>query len=1059
MLKWALCFILAGLALPAFASNPVTVSQLEHMLAAGRARPDVDVARQLAGLELTERLSSARLEQLRANLSGEKSQNALVALADASAFLAPPSTDIPATATPDATTQRRMMALTVDYLGKTLPLLPNLFAARDTMRFETRPESSQGIGGADNPLHEVSKSRVTVLYRNGREFVDAGASKDKKPQAPDKGLTTWGEFGPILGTVLIDAAHSRLTWSHWELAGSGPQAVFHYAVPKNKSHYDVRFCCVAESYGFDISVVTERVGYHGEITVDPDTGTILRLTVLADIDSENPIGQADIAVEYGPVEIGGRTYFCPVRGIALAQTPDLKALHSALNPSPAAGTTGTLPTLQKASLSSIAQAPRQTLLNDVAFREFHLFRADSKVVIANGSEGASRPPAPTLASSAAPPPDAAKPAEETAVDASTLAAQPPAGTTIAMASPPAGLAAEPSPDPVIPEITVADATGLPNAPALAQTGSDSAVTLRLSARLVDVPLVALDKKGRPITNLKPEDLEIYDEGRKVDLGSFVQASGGVQASSAPSQPAPTASSGPSAAPAAPHTFTNHTIEQSKTVNHDQQGNTIVLLIDNTISFDDLSNAREQMRTFLNGLHGDERVALYVMRAGGFQILQDGTTDHALVATTLAKWTPSAQNISLGQEQEARNRQSMDYVHNTEDLLSVNGNVQIDSISNEQATDPKLRTLGDNPGRDAFSGMVIIARHLGAVPGHKSLVWIASDNTLADWTNGSLNIDKGDHIIQSSVLRAQEAMNDAHVSVYPLDASRLEAGGIDASIGTRNVALNPTATANQIASCGNVTNPRISNGTGTELTAGGDISTCQSDLHPGRAIAQMQQDLHPIQGAYRELADATGGRVFRRASDMVSEFNSVVADGRATYLLSFTPAQAADGKYHLITIKVAGRKDVNLRYRTGFFYREEPTTIKDRFSQAVLEPEDATGIALSADPLPGSNGHTLKLAIAATDLAIAQKDAFWTDKLDVYVVQREVSGTKAHVTGQTMGLRLKPATYQQYLREGIPFNQVVEAAPGVGSVRIVVVDENSGRMGSVTVPASAIANAH
>jgi hypothetical protein len=165
--------------------------------------------------------------------------------------------------------------------------------------------------------------------------------------------------------------------------------------------------------------------------------------------------------------------------------------------------------------------------------------------------------------------------------------------------------------------------------------------------------------------------------------------------------------------------------------------------------------------------------------------------------------------------------------------------------------------------------------------------------------------------------------------------------------------------------------------------------------------------------------------------------------------------AADGKYHLITVKIAGRKDVKLQYRTGFFYREEPATLKDRFSQTVLDPEDATAIGLTADPVSGSGGRTVKLDIAATDLEIAQKDAFWTDKLDVYVVQREVSGTKARVTGQTMGLRLKPATYQQYLREGIPYNQVLEAAEGIGSVRIVVVDENSGRMGSVTIPAAAI----
>jgi hypothetical protein len=117
------------------------------------------------------------------------------------------------------------------------------------------------------------------------------------------------------------------------------------------------------------------------------------------------------------------------------------------------------------------------------------------------------------------------------------------------------------------------------------------------------------------------------------------------------------------------------------------------------------------------------------------------------------------------------------------------------------------------------------------------------------------------------------------------------------------------------------------------------------------------------------------------------------------------------------------------------------------------------IAIAADPVAVSSGRTVKLQIAAADLAIAQTDAFWTDKLDVYLVQRQVSGLKAQITGQTLRLRLKPATYQQYLREGIPFNQAIEAGPGVESVRIVVLDENSGRMGSVTIPSSAIGTAN
>jgi VWFA-related protein len=1054
MRKWVLFFILAGITLPALAANRVTVEQLEQVLATAKAKPDADVARQLSSLQLTERLSTAKLEQLNAGLSGEKSKQTLLALADISAFLDPPATDMPATATPDRATQRRILSRTVDYLGKTLPMLPNLFAARDTMRFETHPSQSEETLSDDNPLHEVAKSRVTVLYRDGREFVDAGADKANKAQAPDKGLTTWGEFGPILGTVLIDAARSKLSWSHWELGAGGPQAVFQYSVPKEKSHYEVRFCCVSESYGLDFSVLRQRVGYHGEITVDPDSGTILRLTVLADVDPGNPIAQADVAVEYGPQEIGGQTYFCPVKGIALAHAPDPNALHGALTTPASGGVAGSLPTLEKASLDSIVQSPKQAFLNDVTFRQFHLFRVDAKLVIGDGSETASHQPVPTHAGSAASdnaiPSEPAQPSEGTAVDSSTLFPQPPPPGAIALATPPAALTTGVPPEPMIPEISVADATGLPSAAALAPAGADSAVTLRLNARLVDLPLVALDKKGRPITNLKPEDLQIYDNGQKVDLRSFVQADGAVPQQAPPTPSAPSAEH---SQPDAPHAFSNRSLGPVKAASNDQLGNTIVLYLDNTLSFADLTIVRDQMRTFLNGLHEGERVALYVMLKGSFQVLQESTADHALVAATLAKWTPSAASISLGQEQEARNRQTMDTVNNAEDLLSVNGNQELETGANLTPLDPKLRPLGDDPGRDVFSNLVNLASHLGAIPGHKSLVWIASDNVLADWTNSnSLDVEKGSRIIQASVLHAQEAMNNAHVSVYPLDASHLEAGGMDASIYNRNVGITilpPTG-------CGNFSTGGPGGVSTPDLNAGAEISTCPSDPRPGRQIAQMQQDAHPIQGAYREIADATGGRAFRRASDIVAEFNSVVADGHATYLLNFTPAQAADGKYHLITVKILGRKDVNLRYRTGFFYGEQPTTIKDRFREAVLAPEDATQIALTADPVPGTNGHTVKLDIAATDLEIAQKDEFWTDKLDVYLVKMEVAGAKASVTGQTLGLRLTSATYQKYLHEGIPFNQVLEASSGVGSIRILVLDENSGRMGSVTIPAAAIA---
>lgn len=1026
------CFALGAFAADQPASNRISVERLEHLLSSSKARTDADQARQLLALELTERLSTARFQRLQAQLPGEKSRQALQALTDLSAFLSPPANEIPAAAAPDQASQRQMMAQTVHYLAKTLPLLPNLFATRDTTRFESRPLSS--VDGDNATLRVMGRSAVTVFYRDGHEFLDANPIKIGKPKNPEKGLTTWGEFGPILGTVVMDAAKSQLTWGHWELNGVAPLAVFRYSVPKEKSHYDVKFCCVTESYGMEVKFLTQRSGYHGEITLDPDSGTILRLTVIADLEKDNPIARASLLVEYAPVELGGKSYLCPVRGVAIALAPDSKTVLDTFAQRETAVASNTRSTVAKTSLAALTQAPQQVFLNDVSFGTYHLFHTDLHILSKKEEQALAAAPASAALPSAGVPADSAKPAETAAAEPPSSTAQVPSEEVAAAAIP------VPAPPPEIPEIYVTGAGSLPDTPAIPP--GDAATPFRINARLVDVSLVALDKKGKPITNLNSAGIEVYDNGVKVDLRSFAAVSSAQVADAPAAQPT---SNQPE--------FSNRRPDSGSPAPADAQ-DTIVLLIDNTLSFDDFVNVREQAVRFLRSLQGNERVAIYVMNRGSFRLMHEVTTEHASIADVLAKWTPTAANISLGQEQEARNRQSMDYVHNTEDLLSVNGNSVLDNQSQTQAIDPKLRGLGDNPGQDALSALLVLARHLATMAGHKNLIWIASDNVLADWTNNSLDVNVGSHYIEPAALRVQEAMNEAHVSVYPLDASRLEAGGIGANIGERNVQLNPTATANQVGACGAVTGGSRAGQAGgfsPEMASGADINTCGKELNPGRIKAQMQQDLHSIQGVYREIADATGGKAFRRSSDIVKELDDVAGYGHATYQLSFAPPGAADDKYHLITVKIPGQKNVDLRYRKGYFYRQEPSSIKTRFRDTAMQPENATEIGLTANLVSDSENKTVRIGIAATDLAVAQKESLWTDKLDVFLVQRSASGTKAQVSGQSILLRLRSPTYQKYMHDGIPFDQQFEVAPDIDSIRIIVLDENSGRMGSVTIP--------
>ena len=1047
---WAFLLALAGVPLAGFAAQRVTVEKLEQTLSRVQGKSDAELARQLSEMQLSERLSTARLEQLKADLPGEKSRQALLVLADTSAFLDPPASEIPGTATPSLAAQRHMMARTVDYLARSLPLVPNLFATRATTRFESAPEPPDSAELQDATLRPVARSAVTVFYRDNREFVDAGARKDGKPQPPDRGLTTWGEFGSILGIVMIDAAHSKLTWSHWELGAGGPEAVFRYSVPREKSHYDVKFCCVLAAYGMESNLISRRAGYHGEITVDPSTGAVLRLTLEADPDENSPIARASMAVEYAPVEIGATTYVCPARSIALALAPDMKALHNALYP---ASKAGVLPPLEKASLtSSLPRVPQQTLLNDISFRQYHLYRAELRVITGKSeaeaaSLAASNPSAPAVANASA---AGAPPAGEGAPDPNSATARPsdemavPSPTTApaeAAAQPSADLAAAPPHEPVVPEVSVSDATGLPQTPAAPRsTAPNNGFTLRITSHLVDVGVVAVDKKGRPVTNLKPEEFEIYDNGVKQDVRTFEQAGGApaqqpaAQAAAAQSEPA----------------FSNRPINAAKS--GVAQENTIVLLMDGSnLAFPDLANAREQMVRFLKALPGDQHVALYAMKKYGFEVLSEGSSDHDAIAARLAKWTPTASDLSEAQFNEARNRQQMETVHSPEDLLNVNGNYILDPTTQLESEDARLRPLGSNPPRDALSILVDVARHLAAVSGHKSLVWVTSDNALADWTQSSTTIEKGSKYVEPEALRVQEAMNNAHVSVYPLDASHLEGNVVEADIGTRNVELNPTYPTRM--------GPGIEAAReGPEAQEGPDLNQDMinnrnaRNLESTRLYAQMEQDMHPIMGVFREIAQATGGQALRRSNNIVGQLNGVVNDGRATYLLDFAPSEQPDGKYHVLTLKVINHKDVTLRYRAGFEYEQEPTAMRERFVKAVWQPADLTDIAFSATPSP-ADATTLKLNIEATDLALAQDGDLWTDKVDVFLVRRDDAGLHALISRQILSLRLKSETYQKFLREGIPFDQVVEQKQGTGSVRIVVVDENSGRMGSVTIPAA------
>ena len=257
--KLAVLLLLAGFTSASFAATRVTVAEAEEILRAAQAMPDVKAAERLAGLEMVERVSSRHLAQWQAQFPGEHSRAALLALADASAFLDLPTAEIPALVKPDPPARREILLRTVEYVNTTIHKLPNFSARRTTTHFDNVSPSQRLFNEylkerernlnydisppripntiLAGPLRMGDTSSALVTYRNGLEVKDSESGDHAEKQSADMGFTTSGEFGPILSVVLRDAISGEMFWDHWEQGKDEPLAVFRYAVPQQKSHY------------------------------------------------------------------------------------------------------------------------------------------------------------------------------------------------------------------------------------------------------------------------------------------------------------------------------------------------------------------------------------------------------------------------------------------------------------------------------------------------------------------------------------------------------------------------------------------------------------------------------------------------------------------------------------------------------------------------------------------------------------------------------------------------------------------------------------------------------
>jgi hypothetical protein len=269
-----------------------------------------------------------------------------------------PLADLLRVPAPDATEQQRILTATSVYLEQTIPKLPDFFAVRTAVQFAETPAAVRGdILAAADPLHVTERSQATALYRQGAEDLenDSG-THDRHRQT----LVTYGTFGPLLRAVrdALDLPDA-VTWSRWERGASNNLAIFRLAVPSRQSRYNVVGCCLPDRDGK--RGFATLPGYEGEITIDPTTGAILRIEIIANLQGFVPARQVNMLVTYGPVEIGGKTSIVPLHSINMVRA------RTVLQPAEWQETFRTW-------------GPCATTINDFIFTAYHMFRGSARII-------------------------------------------------------------------------------------------------------------------------------------------------------------------------------------------------------------------------------------------------------------------------------------------------------------------------------------------------------------------------------------------------------------------------------------------------------------------------------------------------------------------------------------------------------------------------------------------------------------------------------------------------------------------------------------------------------
>jgi hypothetical protein len=243
----------------------------------------------------------------------------------------------------------------------------------------------------------------------------------------------------------------------------------------------------------------------------------------------------------------------------------------------------------------------------------------------------------------------------------------------------------------------------------------------------------------------------------------------------------------------------------------------------------------------------------------------------------------------------------------------------------------------------------------------------------------------------------------------------------------------------------------------------DIEAIAKAANDARVVIDVAQD-----GAcgcwgvldLERLAKLTGGTASLYSSPEKSQ--SVIAKANAfEYHLGYYPKDTTiDSRYRKISVRV-NRAGVDLAYRTGYYARKpalvlDPDTRRryNAVSQALRSSIPFAGLKVTATATPyernGERGVAVHIVVEP-DFALTEDNGVYTDSIDVVVLAANNRDALVGRSWNAMDLRMTEADRRRYLASGLVLDQNVTVTASASSVKVVIYDPASDRIGSVMIP--------